>query len=101
MLFAIALLTLAGGKQPQMAASAGTVALVYGAGHSVMFAKSTDGGASFSTPARIAELPALNLGRHRGPRVAFSGKAIVVSAIDTKNLLAWRSTDNGATWTGP
>src|ERR1039458_5319020 len=43
------------------------------------------------------------LGRHRGPRVAISGNAIVVSAIasDPGDLLVWRSTDGGLSWSHP
>ncbi len=45
------------------------------------------------------------LGRHRGPRVAFSRDAIVISApaktsaAAKTELRAWRSTDRGKTWT--
>jgi hypothetical protein len=41
------------------------------------------------------------LGRHRGPHVAISQGAIVVTAAVSGpegNLLAWRSTDGGKTW---
>jgi hypothetical protein len=100
-------------RQPQLAAAHHTVALVYGSGHTVMFASSKDDGRTFSKPAPVAELPGLMLGRHRGPRVAIAGSALVVSAIASKpmaagehahgaaadgNLLAWRSTDGGKTW---
>jgi hypothetical protein len=41
------------------------------------------------------------LGRHRGPHVAISQGAIVVTAAVSGpegNLLSWRSTDGGKTW---
>ncbi len=48
----------------------------------------------------------LALGRHRGPRVALTGRAVVVTAIlaagrDDGDLWAWRSTDDGRTWSAP
>ena len=52
---------------------------------------------------KVAVLPKMLLGRHRGPRVAIAGDTIVVSAIasDPGDLLAWRSTDGGRTWSAP
>ena len=90
-------------KQPQLATANGVVALVYGSGHAIWFSRSADNGSRFSQPVQIAESPLLSLGRHRGPRVAFSGSTIVVSAVAATNpsdgnLLAWRSQDGGATW---
>jgi hypothetical protein len=48
----------------------------------------------------------LALGRHRGPRISIAGDALVVTAIlgskvDGGDLLAWRSTDDGRTWSAP
>ena len=103
-------------RQPQLASSGKLVALVYGSGHSILFARSTDGGTTFSKPVPVAELPVLALGRHRGPRVLFAGKTILVSAIagaslatgphahglpSDGDLLLWRSTDNGESWSKP
>jgi len=103
-------------RQPELAAGNGIVALVFGSGHAVMFARSNDGGRTFSKAVAIAEPPVLALGRHRGPRIVFAGKAIVVSAVGGEalaagehahglpsdgNLLAWRSTDGGKTWLRP
>jgi hypothetical protein len=100
-------------RQPQIAAGNGVVAMVFGNGRSVLFSKSTDNGATFSKPETIAELPILPLTRHRGPRVAFAGKTLLVTAIGGEKLAtgphahglpqdgdlrAWRSTDNGKTW---
>ncbi len=90
-------------RQPQLAAGNGITAMVFGSGEGIWFARSTDAGRSFSSPARIADLPKMLLGRHRGPRVAIAGAAIVVSAISSEagNLVAWRSTDGGLTWSAP
>lgn len=87
-------------RQPQLAVGNGIVALVFGSGDSIWFSKSTDNGATFTPPAKIADLPEMLLGRHRGPRVAMAGNAIVVSAIAKESdLFYWRSTDGGRTWT--
>jgi hypothetical protein len=90
-------------KQPQLAAGNGIVAMVFGSGDSIWLSRSTDQGRSFGAPAKIAGLPKLMLGRHRGPRVAFAGKAMIISAISSESgdLMAWRSTDNGVTWSKP
>jgi hypothetical protein len=90
-------------RQPQMAASEKTVALVFGSGEGIWLAKSQDNGKNFSTPAKVADLPKMLLGRHRGPRVVISGSTLIVSAIGTEtgNLMAWRSTDGGRTWSTP
>ncbi len=89
-------------RQPQLAAANGVVALVFGSGESIWFARSGDNGRSFGKPERVAVLPKLLLGRHRGPRVVISGNAILVSAAATgSDLFCWRSTDGGHTWSKP
>lgn len=105
-------------RQPQIAAANGVVAMVFTSGKSILYTQSNDEGKTFAKPAAIAELPALMAGRHRGPRVAISGNAIVVSAIGSGKpaaagvhgghggasdaaLYAWRSTDKGKTWSKP
>jgi hypothetical protein len=100
-------------RQPQLAASDDAVALVFGSGRIIWFSRSGDNGRNFSNPVKIAELPLVALGRHRGPRVVFSGKTIVVSAVGGStaqvgehahglpsdgDLVSWRSQDGGATW---
>ncbi|HTP36652.1 MAG TPA: sialidase family protein, partial [Candidatus Acidoferrales bacterium] len=90
-------------KQPQLAAGGGTVALVFGSGESIWFARSADDGRTFDPPAKIGGLPKLLLGRHRGPRVAISGNTVLVSAISSSagDLMMWRSADGGRTWSPP
>jgi BNR repeat protein len=95
-------------KQPQLAARGAQVALVYGAGNAVFFVGSTDSGKTFGNPVLVSAGGPLALGMHRGPRVAFAKDAIVVSAIvgekgkgQDGDLLAWRSTDGGRTWSPP
>ena len=91
------------GQQPQLAAAGDTVGVTFGSGRTVFFASSRDGGRSFSTPVHVAETDGpLALGRHRGPRIAFSGSTIAISAIvggsQHGNLVAWHSRDGGRTW---
>jgi hypothetical protein len=89
-------------RQPQLAAANGEVMLVFGSGDSIWLARSSDDGGTFGKPAKVAVLPKLLLGRHRGPRVVISGNAILVSAAATgSDLLCWRSTDGGRTWSRP
>ena len=87
-------------RQPQLAAANGTVALVFGSGESIWLARSRDNGRTFAAPSKVASLPKMLLGRHRGPRVAISGNTILVSAI-ASDLFYWRSTDGGKTWSKP
>jgi hypothetical protein len=90
-------------RQPQLAAAGGTVALVFGSGETIWLARSLDNGRNFAAPSKVAQLPKMLLGRHRGPRVAISGDTIVVSAIASEpgDLMVWRSTDRGRTWSPP
>ncbi|MSV28217.1 MAG: exo-alpha-sialidase [Bryobacterales bacterium] len=92
-------------RQPQLAVSAKMVAMTFGAGNNVYFSASTDRGSTFSKPMKVSESGKLSLGRHRGPRVAITDSAIVISAIAGEkgggadgDLIAWRSTDGGRTW---
>ena len=96
-------------QQPQLAVGpGGNVFLVFGSGSAVYCTASADGGKSFGSPVKVGDLGALALGMRRGPRVAATGKAVVVTATGGKvgkgrdeDLRAWRSTDGGKTWQGP
>jgi hypothetical protein len=100
-------------KEPQIAASGKLTAVAFGSGSNIFVAVSTDDGATFAKPVRVAEAPVVPLTRHRGPRIAISGGTIVVTAIvgETEakgehshglpsdgDLFVWRSTDQGRTW---
>jgi hypothetical protein len=100
-------------REPQLAARNSTVALAYGSGHSIYFRRSDDAGKTFGAPVRVGEGVVVPLTRHRGPRIAFAGSAIVITAVTGKtaaagphahglpsdgDLLAWRSSDGGKTW---
>lgn len=88
-----------------MAVSPNRIALTFGSGNAIYFTSSRDGGRNFSEPIKVVEPGELSLGMHRGPRIAFAGEAIVISAIagaqgkgKDGDLLAWRSTDGGKSW---
>jgi hypothetical protein len=100
-------------KEPQMAVHGSKVALAFGAGNSIYFAISQDSGKTFSEPVKVAEAAVVPLTRHRGPRIVFAGGSIVVTAVAGKtlaggphahglpsdgDLVAWRSGDDGKTW---
>jgi hypothetical protein len=100
-------------REPQMAVKGNTVALAFGAGKTIYFSSSADAGKTFSTPVRISEAAIVPLTRHRGPRIEFAGKMLVVTAVvgntaaggahahglpSDGDLVAWRSADGGKTW---
>ncbi len=92
-------------RQPQLAALGQRVAVVYGGGDAIYVRTSTDGGGSFSGPFLVFKGGRMPLGMRRGPRVAWTKEALVVSAIVGEkgggadgDLWAWRSTDDGRTW---
>ena len=59
-----------------------------------MISISSDQGHTFSTPRKVSEAPVLAAGRHRGPRVLLTERAIVVSAV-TGNV---RATGETCSW---
>jgi hypothetical protein len=94
------------GVQPQLAAAGQRVGLVFGQGQTIFYAGSHDAGRTFSAPVTLASQGLLALGMRRGPRVALTTGAVVVTGIlgggrDEGDLFAWRSTDEGRTWSKP
>jgi BNR repeat protein len=102
-------------REPQLAVSGSMAALAFGAGKAIYFTASLDGGASFGAPIKVTEAEVLPLNRHRGPRIAITGGAIVITAVTGKTLSQgphahglpsdgdlrfWRSADGGKTWSG-
>ena len=95
--------------QPQLAVAGRGVVLTCGREGTVFTATSDDGGRTFTPLGRVATVRELPLGRRRGPRIAADRDALVVSAVvgrggspgSTGDLMAWRSSDRGATWAGP
>jgi hypothetical protein len=95
-------------KQPQLAVDGRVVYFACGANDAIYVARSNDGGRSFAPLTKVASVPFLALGMHRGPRIAVSDDGVVVTAIAGKmgkgqdgDLVAWRSVDRGATWSDP
>lgn len=100
-------------REPQLAVNGSTVALAFGAGQSIYFSQSADAGKTFLAPVKVGGGEIIPLTRHRGPRIAFAGSAIVITAVVGRtaaegphahglpsdgDLIAWRSTDGGKTW---
>ncbi len=103
-------------RQPQLAVGQGKVAMAFARGGSVMIAFSSDNGRTFGAATKVSEAPVLATGRHRGPRVLFTEREIVVSAVvgntlatgehahglpTDGDLVVWRSMDRGKTWSKP
>jgi BNR repeat-like domain len=96
------------GVQPQLAAGGGAVYVTFAAGDTISVARSMDAGATFTTPVALPGAGKLALGKRRGPRVAATAQAVVVAAIAGArgggadgDLVLYRSTDQGRTWSAP
>jgi BNR repeat-like domain len=96
-------------RQPQLAVSNDNVVhLVFGSENRIYHCTSADEGRTFGEPILVGGLKSLSLGMRRGPRVAMTEKAVVVTAIGGEkgggrdgDLWAWRSNDKGKSWSGP
>ena len=93
------------GVQPQLAAGGGAVYVTFAAADAISVARSTDAGATFTTPVILPGAGKLALGRHRGPRVAATRDAVIVAAIAGArgggadgDVVLYRSVDRGRTW---
>ena len=76
-------------RQPQLAARDDAVGVAYGAGNAIYFAASTDGAATFGPPVLVSSQGELALGMHRGPRIAYTGQGIVISAVVGQQGAVW------------
>ena len=93
-------------QQPQVSVSAtGIVDAVFAAGDEIQVCVSRDRGLSFQPAATRISCSNLSAGMRRGPRVIRTKSALVVTAIGGRqgrgrdgDLWAWRSADDGATW---
>ena len=97
---------LRGAQQPQAAVGArGEIHVVFGREGTVYHTVSTDEARTFRAPVKIATLPKLALGMHRGPRVAVTSERVIVTAISHEqkygDMVVWTSTDGGAAWSLP
>jgi hypothetical protein len=96
------------GTQPQLASSAGRVYLAFGRGDVIGVARSGDEGATFDPPVPLPVTGRVSLGRHRGPRMAATTAAILVTAVvgargggADGDVVLYRSRDLGRTWAKP
>lgn len=95
--------------QPQAAVDpSGRVLIVFGTKTGVFCTASLDGGDSFAAPIEVGRTAQLALGLRRGPRIAITKEALVVTAIAGEqgggrdgDVVAWRSIDGGASWSAP
>lgn len=96
------------GVQPQLAALGDRVYLAFGRADTISVARSDDRGDTFGTPTRLPLSGRLSLGMHRGPRVAATSSAVLVTAVAGAkgggadgDVLLFRSTDHGRSWAAP
>lgn len=88
-----------GALQPQVSCDdQGRVFVVYGQGNDIFVAVSQNTDLHFQAASKVGKLPKLALGMRRGPRIATSGRALVVTAMNDKDLFAFHSEDAGRTW---
>jgi hypothetical protein len=107
LVLAAGLVSLAG-TQPQLAASGERVYVAFGTGGAIAVARSADGGGAFAEPVTIPVDGVMALGRHRGPRIAATPRAVLVAAVvgargggADGDIVLYRSTDEGRTWASP
>lgn len=96
------------GSQPQLAAVGDDVYVTFGHIDTISVARSEDTGATFGPAVTLPGSGRLSLGMHRGPRVAGTSRAVMVAAVigakgggADGDVVVFRSTDRGATWTTP
>ena len=91
--------TIAKGQMPNIAKdNSGYLHVVYGAGDSIMYSFSSDGGNSFSPPALISVLPELAASHMRGPQIAATDNAIIVTAANNAGNIFSYAKNNSDKW---
>jgi hypothetical protein len=89
--------TIGQGKQPQVSVdSKGVVRVVYGSGDKIFCATSANNGQTFSNPQLVAEISNMHLGMSRGPQLASSAHASIITAIDKAGNIHWFKLNNGS-----
>jgi len=93
------------GTQPQLAASQGYTYLTFGQGSTITVLGSTDQGVTFGAPSEIQVAGKMALGMRRGPRIAASRHAVIVTAVvgargggADGDVVLYRSVDRGRSW---
>ena len=94
------------GTQPQIAHDGDRVVLAVARGDRIGVLRSVDGGRTFREATPILPSGRMAAGMRRGPRIAVTASAIVVSAVvgaqgggKDGDVIVYRSVDQGATWT--
>ncbi|HEV8113621.1 MAG TPA: sialidase family protein [Planctomycetota bacterium] len=94
-----------GGSDPTNVILKANTYVVCGTPDSVLVSISRDKAESFAAAKPIAKVGTLALGMRRGPRIAVLGESVIVTAIASEaagardaDLLCWRSTDEGTSW---
>lgn len=95
-------------REPQIAIDDGKVYIAYGMGDTTYLSISTDKGATYGKPIKVGEAGKISLGMRRGPRICARKGVLTITAIygtqgkgRDGDVVAFRSTDQGRTWTGP
>jgi len=93
------------GQQPQLAGDGPRVFLTFVRDGAIMVLRSADRGRTFDEVSAIRPTGRIAVGNHRGPRIAVTEQALVVTAIVGEqgggkdgDIVAYRSTDEGRTW---
>jgi hypothetical protein len=93
------------GQQPQLAAADRRVFLSLVRDNTIVVLRSTDGGRQFEEQSVIRPAGTLAAGMHRGPRIAVTDRAVIVSAIvggqgggKDGDVVLYRSADEGRSW---
>ena len=90
------------GIHPSVATNpAGQVHVVYGQGNVIFYTTSPDG-KRFEKTVRVDSLPGLHLGASRGPQIAATAQAVVITAIDKAgNIWAYTHNRSSGQWQKP
>jgi hypothetical protein len=96
------------GVQPQLAKLGDRVFLAYGQDNVVSVLSSRDGGQTFGPVVTLAVPGRVSLGMHRGPRIAVTPNAVMVTVVAGAkgggadgDVLLYRSADGGVTFAAP
>ncbi|MEO6221631.1 MAG: sialidase family protein [Vicinamibacterales bacterium] len=96
------------GVQPQLAKLGNRVFLAFGQDNVISVLSSADGGQTFGQAVELKVPGRVSLGMHRGPRIAATGTTVIVSVVAggkgggaDGDVLLYRSTNSGATWSAP
>ena len=94
------------GLQPQLAGVGQRVYLTFGLENTISVARSDNGGDTFQSPIHLPVSGKLSLGMHRGPRIAATASAVLVTAVigakgggADGDVLLYRLTTRGSSWT--